>query len=47
MQQSARSSVWDLMRSQPTPAEAALIQPACWAPVRTWQPAVKRLPPPR
>ena len=47
MQQNIRSSVWGLMRAQPGPIEAMLIQPSAGSVFRTWEPATKRLPPPR
>jgi hypothetical protein len=46
MQQSVRASVWDMLRAQPSPIEAVLIQPSSRSVFRTWEPATKRLPPP-
>lgn len=45
--QTVHTSVWDMFRAQPSPVEAALIQPASWSAFRHWEPATKRLPPPR
>jgi hypothetical protein len=45
--QTARTSVWDLLRAEPSPVETALIQPASWSAFRHWEPATKRLPPQR
>jgi len=45
--QAVRSSVWGLLRAEPSEMDLLLIQPTAWPTAWTWQPAVKKLPPPR